>query len=356
MFFYEPKDLKTNMSVLKKSGSLFVASLLLIVLLVGVYVLNKKNASTTLNSSDSDFAVEQIENITKLFLADKSNQQVTLSKNSDGIWMVNNSFPAREDAVSNLLYTIQNMSVKAPVAKAAHNNIVKQIAAKHTKVEVYMNRDAAPSKIFYVSIPNQEHTGTYMLKEGSSVPFLMHLEGFRGYLTTRFFTNPKEWRSTNIFNYGYGDLESLQVNYKGEPNESFGIVKNQQNGVVQYALTNQNNEVVQNFDTLAVLQYLKLYEKIHFEGFVENKSEQFIDSVRLQEPFATYKTVDVNGVTKQVDCYLKAAPEGGMDFEYNEIEFDLDRFYGIINQQDLVVLQYFVFDPLKRKQSSFVQQ
>lgn len=342
-------------SVLKKSGSLFVASIMLIVLLVGVYVLNKKNATSTLNSNDSDFAVEQIENITKLFLADKSNQQVTLSKNQEGIWMVNNTFPAREDAISNLLYTIQNMSVKAPLAKAAHNNIVKQIAAKHTKVEVYLNNSNEPNSIFYVSIPNQEHTGTYMLKEGSSVPFLMHLEGFRGYLTTRFFTNPKEWRSTNIFNYGFGDIESLTVSYSKEENESFGIVKNQQSGIVKYLLTNQIGDVVANFDTLNVLQYLKLYEKIHFEGFVENKTAQFIDSVRLQTPFATIKTTDVNGVSKQVDCYLKAAPEGGMDFEGNELEYDLDRFYGIINQQDLVVLQYFVFDPLTRKRSSFVQ-
>ena len=134
-----------------------------------------KPSSSTLKKERSDFAVKDTASITKIFMADQQGRSVLLERINVDNWKLNNEFKARPDAVNILLETIKRVTVKSPVNRAAFENVVKQIAGAGTKVEIYQGKDT-PSKTYYVGHSNQEHTGTFMLMENSTVPFLTHME------------------------------------------------------------------------------------------------------------------------------------------------------------------------------------
>ena len=58
-------------------------------------------------------------------------------------------------------------------------------------------------KTWYVGTATPSHTGTYMVLETpegrGAKPYVVHMEGFTGYLSTRFFTSERDWRYTGMF-------------------------------------------------------------------------------------------------------------------------------------------------------------
>lgn len=299
--------------------------------------------SGTIRKELSDFAVEDTASISKIFLVDNAGKSILLERKNDTEWILNGKYIAREDAVNGLLIAVKRITVKTPVPKTAFENVVKQIAASHVKIEIYLQEEK-PAKSYYVGHNNPDHNGTYMLLENSSVPFLMHIEGFRGFLSPRYFTNENEWRSTAIFSYGYGEISSIKLEYPEKPGNSFIITDA---GNVQFRLTSlETNTDITPYDTAALVQYMALFKKIHFEGFEETKKQSFKDSVLSAIPMQIFTVTDKSGRTKTLKTFLKPPPEGATNIRGEPLKSDLDRFYGWIDDKDFVVLQYFVFDPL----------
>lgn len=332
---------------MKKNKIVF---LLFFILAAAAAYLYFSEQSSTVRSALSDFAVEDTASISKIFLVDNNKKSILLERVNADAWTVNRKYEARQDAVNVLLTTIQRVSVKAPVPKAAFENVVKQIAVKHVKIEIYQGEEE-PSKSYYVGHTNPEHTGNYMLLENSSVPFLMHIEGFRGFLTPRYFTNENEWRSTAVFNYGYGEISSVKLEYPGSPEKSFSVKETGNNRFSLVSL--ENNSEIPLYDTTALMKFIASFQKVHFEGFEETKSAAFVDSVIRTAPVHIFTITDKTGNIKTLKTFLKPVAEGSTDMEGNPTSHDLDRFYGLMDERDFVVLQYFVFDPLLKTADDF---
>jgi len=326
---------------------------ILILGLSAVYLLSNDDSST-LKSENSNFATEDTASITKIFMADKADNTILLERQESGRWMMNGKYLARQDAIDNLIYTLKELKVRTPVPKSAFDNIVKNIAGKSVKVEVFQNKSSSPSKTFYVGSSNQDHSGTYMLMENSSVPYVMHLEGHYGYLGPRFFTNENEWRSTVIYNYQLDDIKSIELEYPGQEEKNLKIVQNEDGN---FGLLNEETQgFYQNIDSAQFFRYISLFQRINFESFEETKSEAYIDSIKLIRPIVIFRITNQLGVQKEVKTYIKPVPAGYEDYDGNKIKYDLDRLYALIDDRDFVVIQYYVFDPLIKTKQDLLQE
>ncbi|UTW61143.1 hypothetical protein KFE98_14115 [bacterium SCSIO 12741] len=334
-----------------KKGFVFLL-VLAVILGVAAWILGGKNNST-IQSQLTDFAIEDTGAVTKVFLADKANRTLTVERTENG-WMVNGDIKARQDVVNVLLSTLKNIKVRTPVSKAQFDLVVKKLAAKSTKVEVYSNYQDVPTKVYFVGGANAEHTGTYMLLDNSTVPFLMHIEGHYGYLGPRYPTNPNLWQDNSIWSYP-GELvktiSSIKLEHVQEPGKSFEIVKN---GEESYLLKDANGNVVPDANQAIIRDYVIRFKQISYEGREETKSQQFLDSLQIGSPVQHVFTVtDESGNKTEVATYKKPVPEGYQDFEQQILDYDMDRMYISINGEGLVIAQYFVFDPLTAPLSFF---
>ena len=338
---------------MKKNTLTIIITIVLAVIVAYLFYTSKEG---TIRQELKDFAIEDTSAITKIFLADMSNHQVTLEKIEPGHWIVNGKYKARKDLIEILLKTMKNLEVKSPVAKAARENVIKRIATGAVKVEVYQNNNDEPNKVYYVGGATQSQMGTYMLLENSSNPFIMNIPYFSGYLTTRYNTDEYEWRDKTVFNYQFKDIAGVKLEYTHNPEYSFSIMNT---GNWTYTLRSlQNDELIANYDTNNLNIYLTFFRNIQFEGFVRNKDTAFRDSIVSYPPFCTLTVTDMSGNTTKVKAFLKPVPKGTTDLNDNPIEYDVDRMYALIDtrhvgrnyrsvdENQLVTIQYFVFDKL----------
>lgn len=327
--------------------------LILLLLVTGIllFVMSKRTTST-IDGSWADFSIGDTAQITKVFLTDKSDHRILLERIDNGSWKVNGQFKARQDVVQNLLGTIKLQRLRAPVPKSMFNNVVAKIAGTHTKVEVYLNHSATPEKVFFVGGSTQDQSGTFMLLDGADQPAVIHIEGHYGFLGPRYSVNLNVWKSTEIFNYPgerLKEIVSIELKNFLYPNASFKIEMTG-NQPFLYA---SNGQKVEPADPGKLYDYIRRYSKIHFEGWEETKTVGFRDSILRNAPIEEYIVTEKSGRVVRVKTFLKPAPPEGTDYEDNPITHDLDRMYGLVNDTDFVLLQYYVFDPLNVELSWF---
>ncbi len=319
-------------------------TLIIVIVLSGIAAyLWFNNQAGTIKKELKDFAVKDTASVTKIFMADGLGETVLLERKNNNIWTVNGNYEARQDGIDLILTTINSIEVKSPVSKASLNMVLSNMAGTATKIEIYMGKDK-PAKVYYVGGPTKDHFGTYMLLENSSLPFIMYIPGHHGYLSTRYFVNETEWKSTALYRYRLEEIEKIEVNYVEVPEESFAIenISSRQPKLKSIF----KNQYFDNLDTLALVNYVSSYKKINFEFYDDQTTQATKDSIMEHCKIFSINVTDIKGNVNSFTGYKKPMKEGAMNLEGEPIEFDLDRMYGLTNEKDFVLIQYFVFDDL----------
>ena len=323
--------------------------LILAVVILGVFaiVLITKQNSSSIKPELRDFAVQDTAAVDKIFMVDKANNQVVLTR-EDGRWVVNGKYTVRRDAINLLLKTLHRVRVKAPVPNTAKDNVLTMMAMRNTKVEVYNKKKLI--KTLYVGGPTQDQMGTFMMLEGSSVPFVVSIPGFVGYLSTRFFILEREWRSPMIFLYNFDDIAEIKSVNNTDPDQSFRIKHRNE----KFSIESLNGKLsTRVMDTLAVKFFISNYERVASEFFADGLEQSIKDSLDAATPFRVLSVTDQQGKTTSVEAYRRK-PGEQTDPELAVPEWDNERMYAKINDSDWVVIQYFVFDLLFRDFNFFI--
>ena len=312
------------------------------VLAVTAVFLVTRYQKSTLKQELSDFAVSDTAAIDKIFLSDKDGYKLLLERKSGHTWMVNKSFEARPDAIKTLLETITQIRVKAPVGRSSFNTVIKQLAVKSTKVEIYMKGEVV--KTYYVGGTTEDFMGNYMMIENSSAPFIMYIPGFEGYLYPRYYAIPELWRSTALYRYKAQDISS--VSYKNMTDRKISWELTQVNA--QITLKNFEGKVVPQFDTLKAREFLTRFYNVNCEAYVKDIEPERKDSILNSAPRSIFTIVASNGEVKEMKCYTKKLMAEVFDMNGKLMDVDVDRFYGMLNnnKNDLYLIQNYVFDNL----------
>lgn len=320
-----------------KINKFLLGAVLVAAILTAYFIINSKTG--TLKGDLSNFAISDTASIDKIFLADKAGNTVLLEKKAPNNWVINEKFQARNDMIKNILEVFKKIDVRAPVPKSMLNTVIADLASNYQKkVEVYSKGKLI--KVFYVGSDSQDYMGTYMLLENSTVPYEMHIPGFRGYLSIRFVTDEKTWKNPTIFNYTVQEISKVRVEYTEYPNESFEVL-HEGNGVVKVFGLAKGEQL--NADSAAALDYLINFGKITYEAEV-GKDFAKKDSILATAPWAKIKLTDIFGKEKEVKCFHREPQEKYADLPVAN-KYDPDRMYALINKgEDLVIVQFYVFN------------
>lgn len=346
---------------MKKNRLLLIFTLIIVVIGV-LFVINRKY--TTLDDTESGFAIEDTSKIVKIFMVDKNNRSVKLTKEAPGLWTLNDKYLAHNYNIIMLLGTMKDLIVRYPVPLAARDNVIKRLATIARKVEIYQevyrinffNRiklfpHEKLTRTYYVGDSPQDNMGSYILMEGAEQPYVVFIPRLRGFVYPRYSTDEDDWRDQTIFKTPLQDLASVKIEFLAEPEESF-LVEADDDG--DFSLTMLNNGQKCSYDTLRLLQFVTAFKDIRFESVLNNKLEQsYIDSI-ASGPVAHIITLrEKDGDEFVVRTFRKGGFSEIYDVEGVALEpFDLDRLYAFVNdERDFVLIQYFVFDKVVRTAS-----
>src|ERR1700722_9445803 len=108
-----------------------------ILLLISVYFLFFKNSFSTFSGKDNEFAVIDTGSVTRIDMADRQNQHISLTRVNGGQWKVDGKYFVRNDAMNTLLYTMRMLTVKNLIDQRGWDNVVKNLATNSVKVDIY---------------------------------------------------------------------------------------------------------------------------------------------------------------------------------------------------------------------------
>lgn len=339
---------------MNKNLKLIVLLVALIALSMLSYFLMKDDSTVLSNKALSDFSVEDTASVDRLELSNTADQNITLVRNNN-TWVEENGMSIDQQMVHTILKTIKRIQVKSPVPEPSQETVIDQIIGSHVKMNIYQKGELL--KTYYIGHPTKDHYGTYMLLETPSEgrspePFIMYLPGHPGHLTTRFVANPDAWKFSGILNLNPLSIEEVQFENYLEPQKSFTIQALAKN---EFKLLDQFEKNTFSFDTVRVRDYLTRYRKVHYDFVENNLTKEMQDSILSSKPFARLKVVSKNGDSKSVECFRRPPRKEEYDLDGNQVPFDRDLFIGYVDQKELVVCQYYVFDKLFMDYAAFLK-
>lgn len=299
-----------------------------IIVIIPSVVVIMKNKNKTLNGKDTDFAVTDTSCVNKIFIANKSGGTVTLEKKENGIWMVNDKFPARVDDITLLLETFMKVQVRYPAPATAQENLIKSFATRSVKCEIYCNGKL--HRIWYVNHETQDLKGTYCLLQDPNAdkPFetvyVLEIPGFVGVITPRFFTSEENWREKKVLALLPTQIKNVTLNLIGQPDSSFSI---NVNGLHSFEVKTLSNKIIAPFDTLAVQQYLSYFMSLYIDSWVTSSTDKEIDSVRKTNHFLEISVTDIRNLTQKFKFYHKPPQPGKEIIEDQKMIYDPELIY-----------------------------
>ncbi len=347
-----------------KKNHIYLLVVTVLVVACLVLVLFKTGVIRSSNAPKSDlFAVKDTAAVSKVFIADMNGEQVLLTR-KEGKWYVQDTILAMPNKIDELLTTIHNISLQQTVAKSAQSNINKMMSVNAVKVEIYQ---IAPKfrifginfftkerlvKTYYMGPSTMDNMANFAILDGFDEPCVVHIPGFRGFITPTFSFKETEWYNCDLFNTKITRIKTLEVTDYEHPEQSFTVEKS---GARFFSLFDAQHQPILDYDTVKLLDMLAEYRDKNYETYMGNVlSAQEQDSILRFNKFKTIKLTDVEGKVTTLDMYRKLTPDDmyldailGNGSQTEELgPYNRDKFYAVLNgkKKDLVQCQYYHFD------------
>jgi hypothetical protein len=337
----------------KKRNNLMLAVISLLILGTAIVLVVTRKAGT-LSDEEKNFAVKDTGAITKIFLANSYEEQTLLERKNDA-WIVNEKYDIVQDNIADLLNCIYNITLKDIVPKSMRSNINKRMASGSTKVEIYYDDHHIKlwkvklfkytnKKTYYIGQPTMDNMGTYAIMEGSAVPCIVYLPGFRGFVTPKYTPSEDGWRSHNIVRLKMAKIREISSVDFVNPANSFRIVRN---GNRHFDIVTSDKQSLSQYDTLRLLDFLSDFRDLNYESMAIDLSAGKKDTI-FSRKFKEVCIEDVDGNKTTITMFRledELSDEYSHDIDFME-SYNRDRFYAVINEnnEEIVRCQYFVFD------------
>lgn len=269
-------------------------------------------------ADETSFAIDHPEYLVQINISGQGSYPFTLTKR-DKSWYLDDTTLIRPDAMENIMRILPFLRVKFYPPRASWQNMMDAINREGVKLD-FVFSDQSVKTIYLGGMTNDER-GTYGLVNASRHPYVVHVPGFEGSLASRFIMSRDDWRDRMILRYESDDIDSLQMTYPMNPNESFSIVKSDR-------ATFQLIDYKQQQSKSAIQSNIKLYlgqiKRTGCEG-IEN-SFQFKDSVIHSRPHAILNIKTRTNPLRTIRFYTireEGLPDSERMFVYDGRDFYL---------------------------------
>ncbi|MEM1119666.1 MAG: hypothetical protein AAGJ18_04415, partial [Bacteroidota bacterium] len=313
------------------------------------FLLSKEDTKTTILTKERNFAVPNIDQVHKVFIANRNGESVTLERKPNH-WQLNGKYRANPNPVQILLNTIQKVKIKYTPANAATQNIINDIATNNIKVEIY-DKNNQPLSVYYVGGTTNDELGTHMIKEGAETPFVTYLPGFEGGLRVRYSPRERDWRDKAIFREQLQAIESVSVEYPKQKNKSFKIER--ENGTFSLKPFYENTPKAKKPTPSGQIErYLIGYERLIAESFSNEYEHK--DSIKQLLPFSIIRLKTKGEPQKVVRLHpiIKRAKNGQMILDDSGTAI-IEKYFADVNGEDFMLIQQLIFGKILWSYDSF---
>ena len=346
----------------KKKWFLLVSIIILVIISSYIY------GFLELRSGDRDFAIPLNAEVSSVHLVSPDSEKIELEKDDKDQWWVDNVNYANEAAVRDMLRTIRYFSVRQPVSRIKKDTINKNLDQQGVMVNVYVEdyifnffdlfgvfKTQRKARSFLVGDNTDDQTeidGTYMRMTQSDEPYIVYRAGYGGIANT-FTTKEHIWFDPVVVDLKAEQIDRVKVVSDENYEDSFILDVYEDLDFDFYDLDNNLISKDINVDTTKVLRFLSSFSNLYYETLLTDKA--YSRSEDLIFPEYAYKIVIEDWHNNEYKLYIyRRYKENNRDKE-NMVtaDYDPDRFYLVLENEQRAVAQYYVFGRIMRTLSFF---
>ena len=339
------------------------------------------------------------EEVVAVRLTGVEGMQVSIEKDEEGRWFLNGEFRANELAVRDMLSALRNLEVRRPVPVAEMEAVTGQLDETGTGVEVFGKGHWIPlpgdrglfprqRKLRHFVIGEDSHDGggSFLRLRGENDPLEAYVPGAGGGLKKVFTPQEHIWRDPVVldlepseiirvravfsafsgfsaFSAGEEGLASEQAapgeshasDYSGEE----GFVLEQSDPGVYHLFDHFDHtgaEIdISRLRSERLHRYLNAFSGLYYERLLPGTADDPPGDMWSENPAARIYVTDHTGLETGLYFFRRQTPDdGSLLSEYRD--YDPNRFYLQVNRGDFALAQYYVFHPIKRTLSFFLEE
>ncbi len=299
------------------------------------YYLGGNDTSKSNLGWDRLFKVAEAD-IQKIFIAKRTGETTTIERDGNS-WKVNGQWKASKNAMENLLEAVTNLELQSVPPPAAIEGVVKELASRGIKVEVYGNRGKL-LKAYYIGGVTADARGTYAIMDGSEQPMVLQIPQMEGQIRTRYDLVGDDWRDRNVFSYQPEDIAAVSVEYPQQRNKSFKLKRNGNDWDIKPFYDNVP-AITQPVSKGRVEGFLVGFGGLMAESFSNQYSQK--DSIRQMMPFSVISVTDMKGIERIAAFYPTYRQDKYTGERRSEV---VERYFADVNTGDWLLTQHRVFE------------
>jgi hypothetical protein len=213
---------------------------------------------------------------------------------------------------------------------AATTNILSSMATYGVHVDVFAGDQTLKS--FTVGTETPDMLGTYFLRDGFGRPVAVHIPGFNGYLSSRFFLREDLWRH--------------RVLWPNQEPVSAVVISYLDSAAANVELINKNGNWTlsgQPADGMKVQALLKAVASSQYEGVIipSDGAYGMQDSLKSLPPRVRVEVRRTDGSVNSMLLYHIAGDPEAITDDGQPQAFDPNRFYAFLEDGRMVLVQRF---------------
>jgi len=337
-----------------KNLILFVVLLLFAGLAWFGFNYNSNSNTSSIDITDREFAVENIEDVQRIKLTRRSGRVVDLQKDGKAWYVGVDKKKVSDNVMSNLTNVIKNIQIKFIPPAKYNEKIINEINRIGTQVDIY-DKNEKLMKSYFVG-GNVPDGGTYFIMQGKTQPYVMERKVGYGGVRDLFIYLEEEIYDKAIWNVDTDKITSVTIDYPKDKQESFKIQRTADGFVIDPLYkTTRRNPILANQNMLKA--YVDGFDSVYSESN-ENDNKLF-SQLKTLVPFAIMSFDMEDGSSKTIKLF----PVNQFLDEHEEMSamekanlLYLERFFVVTDWGDLYAAQKRLIIKLFRGYSYFHQQ
>jgi hypothetical protein len=319
-------------------NKIFIRSVLLFIA-IGSLLLIMLNSRSPFGKTNSSFAAEPKEEITKIEFSE-SGKRLTLEKKGE-TWIINGKTEARKSGVYFILRILKEIKIKSPVSPLLFDSEITGKKVIPVRVRVYEKRKLLTT--FRVYKTGSNIYGNIMKIREASKPFIVYVPGYEGDIGSGFTLNELFWQPYTVFNFLPSEIASVNFENLSDTTSSFTIIGRDHH----YFLSGAAGDLT-GCDSSLVKRYISYFAWVPFESWDFKIGETEKKSIEAQQPLYRITVVTTTGSKNVLTLWGMLSRQSGAT------TIDSDRLLGKTEARDeLFIMRYFDIDPLIKKRSYF---
>jgi hypothetical protein len=318
---------------------------------IAYFVIDKdKSLQTTSGiTQDRDFALKSMEGITNIVLKHAKLQPMQFQRKGEATWVINNAYAANPEVMRNLTQVLTGMKLNYTPSNNTIATIKEEIKRSGIKVDIYAGKPK-PIKSFYIASDTEQQDGTFMMMEGGSKVYVMHLPTLNGGFRSRFEQPLDRMRDIYVYKEVPEQISSIEVRYNDDEAHSFKLT--QVNGKFDVQPILKNVKPLQNVNQQVAKNYVYSFASIGAESLIN--TYEYKNDLLKTTPYCTILVTNSQGYTTKATYYSfeKFTENLNLIRSQDDIQF-IKKYFIWVNDRDLYLGQRQLFNKVFGRYKNF---